>query len=664
MTTIIEKETEQVVEPDHEQSEGLVVEDEAEVLETTDEDGNPIPESDGEESDEDADGTSKSAKDGRFFHVTRHYKFDSAPQNAQAGISEADWKKGIVALIQKEQSRQSVEFCVYIFHDKDVDDDGNAVQVHVHILIRYKDTVPVSDVRKAFQTTADRNGRAVSNNLGASQYLIHISPSALEAEKTMYNISDVVCHNIDYRQMLKASFWKKKVEKDLTAKAKATKVGDIPLLVVHSAKEAEMLASYYSLMVMTGQMQPGHAKREFIRSAGYHWFTKMRVKFDHDLNERIEQTVEHMTHSGRTLRNVYIFGAGGIGKTTLATKLGQRLSKGGGLALTAPLGKDKTPDALNDYKGERAIVFNEMSALGWTLDEYLACFDLTTLAAFPSRNKNKHFIGDTCLFTNSISPMKFANDLLIYSKGGSEYQDPASPKQLDKSNKDALDKYWQIRRRMTNIIALQRDDADTAMVKAHVFNLRYGRYDNEDGTPNMDDGDHIYVGTVTFRAAPGEAPVFTPDAISEIVRLLEISLRGVYASDEVTIDSYLEKVGMVTSIEDSVIADFIENVVSNCKWDLLPTTFLYDLYRRFHFKYYPKDALLNIREFTVVVASMLDGWEYKNTAIRVSDRMDADEPLITEYDLRDWMNQNYQGNDPAKRRAFTRKDRYRGFVRK
>ena len=43
--------------------------------------------------------------------------------------------------------------------------------------------------------------------------------------------------------------------------------------------------------------------------------------------------------------------------------------------------------------------------------------------------------------------------------------------------------------------------------------------------------------------------------------------------------------------------------------------------------------------------------------------MDADEPLITEYDLTDFYDPNYKGSDPRLKRQFQRVERGRGIIR-
>ena len=48
--------------------------------------------------------------------------------------------------------------------------------------------------------------------------------------------------------------------------------------------------------------------------------------------------------------------------------------------------------------------------------------------------------------------------------------------------------------------------------------------------------------------------------------------------------------------------------------------------------------------------------------MRIGHRMDVDEPLITRYNLTEFMDVSYKGNDPALKRNFQRVDRGRGII--
>lgn len=101
-------------------------------------------------------------------------------------------------------------------------------------------------------------------------------------------------------------------------------------------------------------------------------------------------------------------------------------------------------------------------------------------------------------------------------------------------------------------------------------------------------------------------------------------------------------------------------------WDLLPSDFLYDLYRSWFNRVNPNGRALSKIEFTRRLTKLvreLDDWAYTEGAVRVGNRMDKPEHLIAEYDLKAWMNPAYKGSDPDKPCRPALKDRYRGFER-
>ena len=114
---------------------------------------------------------------------------------------------------------------------------------------------------------------------------------------------------------------------------------------------------------------------------------------------------------------------------------------------------------------------------------------------------------------------------------------------------------------------------------------------------------------------------------------------------------------------------FFLEVEENAVWDLLPYTFLYDLYRCWSVKNIPSGQILPSRTFLKEIKVLtkqsdvfylLDG----NPSIRTANRMDKPELLINEYDVIDWMNSSYKGNDVNKKCQPSLKENYRGILRK
>lgn len=102
-------------------------------------------------------------------------------------------------------------------------------------------------------------------------------------------------------------------------------------------------------------------------------------------------------------------------------------------------------------------------------------------------------------------------------------------------------------------------------------------------------------------------------------------------------------------------------------WDLLPSTFIYDLYKNWFQDNNPNGKVVGKIAFLDDLRTLIkedDVWE-DNTRIttKTTTKMDADEPLISEYNLQSWVDKTYRGTNLAKMRDFPRKQFYRGFVR-
>ena len=587
--------------------------------------------------------------DGMLYYIVRNYSFESDPKGKYPGISEDDWKDKLEKFFKDIYDTGVLEYMVYILHDKDVDDNGGLTAIHYHLIVRFHKSINNAKVAKLFEVSSAWNCQNVNNGRGASRYLIHISDSAIRKEKFIYDIDDPVSYGIKYRDIIKDTFWNKPENQDDPTR----KI---------SKEKALVLVNDLALRIKQGEIRKDDALKELEEKAGYYWVRMYRNSFDDDVSAFIKNKVDDMRVHGRRHKTLYIMGAGGIGKSYLGRKLGAKISDGQGLYTSAPLGMDKTPDALNHYVDEKVAVFDEISPRGWTLDEFLGCFDPYSYVPFPSRNSNKDFVGDTSIFTNSISPLRFAKDLVVYSKGGKQYQDPADSREIDKDNADALDKYWQSRRRFENIIILIRDEKDHEKVNGYVFNLRQG-VKLEDGSINGNDGAHILVGQFNFKNELGQEPVITDDILDNIEKLFKVNVSDRF-KNVVLLDDFLEKHGMVETSRNEVIESFVDEVISKCVWDLLPANFIYDLYVEFRKRYFPSSDLLNRNELLRKLENFLEDWERKFYSVQVWGHMDKDEPLITEYNLERWFNQDYIGSNVVKKREFKRQNSYRGFLRK
>lgn len=117
------------------------------------------------------------------------------------------------------------------------------------------------------------------------------------------------------------------------------------------------------------------------------------------------------------------------------------------------------------------------------------------------------------------------------------------------------------------------------------------------------------------------------------------------------------------------VRQFAEEILPTCVWDLLPFTFLYDLYRAWFAKNMPSGSMQSRNTFiNDILNAIKDNPDWKcddrKRAIRTGDRMAAPEKIIEVYDLREWMNDMYiSSRDWMRRCTVTPATSYRGILR-
>lgn len=117
------------------------------------------------------------------------------------------------------------------------------------------------------------------------------------------------------------------------------------------------------------------------------------------------------------------------------------------------------------------------------------------------------------------------------------------------------------------------------------------------------------------------------------------------------------------------VRQFIDEILPECVWDLLPFTFLYDLYKAWFDRNSPSGSKQGKNTFINDLINALgpdSEWESLNTQTKiwVGHKMDEPEYLILEYNLKTWENPNYKGTDKSKICKVLPKSHERGLVRK
>lgn len=115
---------------------------------------------------------------------------------------------------------------------------------------------------------------------------------------------------------------------------------------------------------------------------------------------------------------------------------------------------------------------------------------------------------------------------------------------------------------------------------------------------------------------------------------------------------------------------FMDEILHQCVWDLLPYSFLYSLYCSYMRRYNPNGIVEGKNTFIADVKKLIKDdrkkyieWDVTNGQTRPCKKMDTPEHLIAQYNLLDWKNPTYTGGDLDKICTPMLATKYEGLLR-
>ena len=116
------------------------------------------------------------------------------------------------------------------------------------------------------------------------------------------------------------------------------------------------------------------------------------------------------------------------------------------------------------------------------------------------------------------------------------------------------------------------------------------------------------------------------------------------------------------------VRQFLDEILEQAVWDLLPFSFLYELYKAWFRKNSPSGSIQGRNTFITDLLNILDSYPEwycvgRTNPIRPGNKMNKSERLIAEYNLQEWMNPDYKGGDVDKICRPCLKATYNGLLR-
>jgi len=116
------------------------------------------------------------------------------------------------------------------------------------------------------------------------------------------------------------------------------------------------------------------------------------------------------------------------------------------------------------------------------------------------------------------------------------------------------------------------------------------------------------------------------------------------------------------------LREFLRDILPVCVWDLLPFSFLFAVYKGWQKEVNPAGTPLGRNAFIHSIAELMKNdpeWDCdRHKQVVTGGKMDEPEPLILRYNLTNWYNPSYKGQDQKQICTPALKSAYRGLARK
>lgn len=323
---------------------------------------------------------------------------------------------GTIDKLQEQIEKLSVKKYALIVHDKDVDEKGNLVESHVHLMLSFRNARSCNNVAHLLgdQGQYMEAWKGEANNGYA--YLVHATKQA--KDKYQYSSNEVIA-NFDYAADLNA----------ITVEVSNAK---------RSSKAGGMLNTLLDALYIGGI-----TKKELEERLTGSQIAKARRQIEDVWAKRLEKSAlqwrEEMKRNHRQVKVVWIYGEAGTGKSSLAKEYAKRNNQDFYMS-------GSSRDVFQNYSGEHVLVLDEFRPTVLPYHDLLRITDPFSNDAsvmLPSRYNDKALACELIIITSPFNPIDFYRE--IFGNGhGTSYR------------KTNIDSFEQLNRRISLVIEMNQ----------------------------------------------------------------------------------------------------------------------------------------------------------------------------------------------------------------
>lgn len=278
-----------------------------------------------------------------------------------------------------EQKLQPQRYAL-ILHDKETDKSGNPVVPDVHLMLTFRNAKYVSAVAKEIGDKPQYIQVWDKNQENGYAYLTHRTKQAQIQGKYQYDPSEVVA-NFDYASYL------------IQIQAKAAKTAQVKDLTAKNLLDA----------MYAGALSKEEVERRLTGSQLGFYRRQIDAIWAQYLQNQAAEWRKEMITQGKQVTVIWIYGAAGTGKTSLARHHAEQSGQPYYIS-------GSSRDIFQSYAGEHTIILDELRPKVMEYQDLLRILDpfgLVDGVMAPSRYSDKALAADTIIITSPFSPLEF-----------------------------------------------------------------------------------------------------------------------------------------------------------------------------------------------------------------------------------------------------------------